>query len=204
MKHYFTAINSTQNAMLTISVALLLVLPSTLTFWPHLIAPHTQLLYALAHYSLLFVMSVRPLADIFTGVKWIRPLVILRKGFGVFSASIIMSFIFSKIIVDPSGFVASFFSFRYWSLEGYALFAHAADVSAFLLLITSNKLSKQVLNKWWKRVQRLSYVYFFGSSLYLFLVFGDQLMLVFMIFVAGITLWAFSNNRKRRLATANV
>lgn len=201
MKLYFALISYIQSALMAISVGILLILPFSLAFFPESFSTATTaLLYALSHYFLVFVMSIRPLADIISKTKWIRPLVILRKGTGVFSAAIIVSFIFAKIIVDPSGYLSSFGTTAYWSLTNYLLLAHVADISAFLLLTTSNKLSKRLLGKWWKRIQRLSYVYFYGSSLYLYLAFGDNTMLHVMTFVTIITLLAFIKNRFKKLA----
>jgi DMSO/TMAO reductase YedYZ heme-binding membrane subunit len=202
MKKYFTFIAYTQNTLMAVSVGMLLSLPFLLAFFPDTFnKPFISLLYTLSHYLLLFVMSIRPLADLLPQNKWVRPLVILRKGAGVGSASIIISFILAKIIVDPSGYFNDFFTLGYWSLYDYSLLAHLADISAFLLLITSNKLSKRILGKGWKRIQKLSYLYFFGSSLFLFLSYNDTLMLYYMIFVSVITLLAFIKNKIKKKAS---
>ena len=121
-------------------ILILMVIPELLVFYPETLNQNT--LYFLAHLSLFFVMIVRPLADLLPQARFIRPLVILRKGFGVFSASIIVSFIIAKLIVDPTGYLAGFGTSAYWSFSGLALFAHLADISAVLLLVTSNNLSK--------------------------------------------------------------
>ena len=145
-------------------------------------------------------MIIRPLADIFSKIKWVRPLVILRKSVGVLSASIIISFIFSKIIVDPSGYFLSFATAKYWSIQNLALLAHLADISAILLLITSNSFSKRILGDWWKRIQRLSYVYFYASSTYILVVLSDKYALNSMIIVTVLTILAFMLNRLRTRA----
>jgi len=192
MKLYFSLIASTQTLLMTLSVIMLLVLPFSLAFFPETFTSNiTSTLYATAHYFLVFVMTIRPLADLIPKVKWLRPLVILRKGTGVISAAIIISFILSKIIVDPANYFGAFGTTAYWSLDRYILLAHLADISALLLLITSNRLSKRLLGKWWKRIQKLAYVYFYGSSLYLYLAFGDMSMLHIMMFITIITVLAF-------------
>jgi len=127
-------------------------------------------------------------------------LVILRKGTGVFSASIIVSFILAKLIVDPSGYLSSFSTLSYWSVTNLALFAHLADISAVLLLVTSNQLSKRLLQKNWKRIQRLSYVYFYASATYVIFILHDSKVIWYLIIVTILTLLAFFNNRQRRLA----
>jgi hypothetical protein len=144
-------------------------------------------------------MVIRPLADIFRGVSWIRPLVILRKGVGVLSASIIVSFIIAKIMVAPYEYLGEMTSLSYWSLGNFTLFAHLADISAVFLLITSNNLSKKLLGANWKRLQRLSYVYFYGSGLYVFFLYGSATMAFYLIMVTFLTTIAYMMNKRRAL-----
>ncbi len=199
MKTYFLLIKFTQLILLGISIIILATLPAVLVFYPDFIS--YQFLYFLAHTSLFFVMIIRPLADIMTKTTIVRPLVILRKGIGVFSASIIVSFILSKIIVDPTGYLASFGTTSYWTLKNLTLFAHLADISAIILLVTSNNLSKRILGANWKRIQKLSYVYFYGSGLYVVFILKDYLILFYLIIVTILTLVAYQTNKKRRLLT---
>jgi DMSO/TMAO reductase YedYZ heme-binding membrane subunit len=139
------------------------------------------------------------LADIFTKIKWIRPLVILRKGAGVFSASIVVSFIISKLMMDPSGYINSIGTIKYWSLVNLALLAHLADISAVILIITSNNLSKRILGTWWKKIQRLSYVYFYASVLYVYLTYGDIKLLFMLLIVTLVTYLASAKNNDKLL-----
>ena len=197
MKTYFTIIKRTQSIMMVLSVLILIGLPELIVYVPESTTQYTTAIYFIAHISLFLVMIVRPLADILRGVKWIRPLVILRKGFGVFSASLIVSFMLSKIIVDPTGFFTAFGTPAYWSVTHMALLAHCADISAVLLLITSNQLSKKILGVFWKRIQKLSYVYFFASGLYVTIILNDMMLPWFMSTVIVLTTTAFIMNRNR-------
>lgn len=202
MKTFFTLIKHTQNSLLAISIVTLATLPAALALTPQWFTDTTYLwLYGIAHFSLFLVMLVRPLADILRGVSWLRPLVILRKGLGVLSASIIVSFIIAKLIVDPIGYVSSFTTPAYWSFTHLALLAHLADISAVLLLITSNNLSKRLLGKGWKRLQRLSYVYFYASGFYVFFVLGETLVLYYLIIVTIVTTLAWFRNHGYILTT---
>lgn len=199
MKSYLTTIKYSQQLLLGVSILILLILPSTAAFHPQAI--DYQLFYMAAHVSLFLVMIIRPLADLLPKIPYVRPLVILRKGMGVFSASIIVSFILAKIIVGPGDYFSSFATTAYWSFEKLALFAHLADISAILLLITSNNLSKKLLGANWKRIQRLSYVYFYGSAFYVFFMLGDQTAPYYLVIVTLVTLAAFFKNRARRMQT---
>jgi len=197
MKTYLTIIKYLQSITLSLGVILLIVLPSILTLAPDLI--ETSLLFAVAHTSLFLVMAIRPLADLLPQFRFIRPLVILRKGVGVLSASIIVSFIISKLIMDASGYLENFFNLSYWSFTSLTYFAHSADVAAVILLITSNNLSKKILGANWKRVQKLAYVYFYASGIYVFGMFGDTLVLSYMVAVTVLTTLAYLSNRQRNL-----
>lgn len=200
MKNYIRSIKWLQQILLSVSLLIMLLLPLLIVFYPDCLSEQTTLLlYDVSHLTIFFVMIIRPLADIFTQSTKIRPLVILRKGVGVLSASIIISFILAKIIIDPSGYFASLFTAQYWSFDALALLAHLGDLSAILLVITSNNLSKRLLGAWWKRIQRLSYVYFYASSLYVYLMFDDTIILLSMIVVTTFTVIAFIKNRNRKL-----
>jgi len=204
MKTYFAFIKHLQQSLLAISIGILATLPSALALTPEIFNASIYFwLYAVAHFMLFLVMIVRPLADILQGVKWLRPLVILRKGMGVLSASIIVSFILSKIIIDAGGYLSSFATLDYWSLKNLALFAHLADISAMLLLITSNNLSKRLLGKSWKRIQRLSYVYFYGSAFYVYFILDETIVAYYLAIVTLVTILAWMRNHGLILQKTN-
>lgn len=193
MAKYFKIINFIQEFLIEESIAMICIVPAIMLFMPGLIGPGLiSFLYTASLVAVFFVMIIRPLADLLPGVKWIRPLVILRKGFGVFSASIILSFMMTKLF--EMGFGAYFSQYldpNYWSLEGFKLFAHLGDVTAVPLLISSNNLSKQILGKNWKRLQQLAYVYFYSGAIYEALAFGSVFAIVAIIVVSVLVLSAY-------------
>ncbi len=201
MKRYITTIKYLQNILLGIGVLTLMSMPLLVVFIPDFSRTYSTQLYEIAHATVFFVMLIRPLADIMTGVTFVRPLVILRKGFGVVSASIVVSFALAKLIMDPLGYMTGFFDAGYWSLTDYALYAHLADVTAILLLITSNNFSKRILGPLWKWIQRLSYVYFYASAFYVFATYGTISVFVYMFIITVVTLTAFLVNTINRLST---
>ncbi len=195
MKTYFKIIQIAQQSLLAISILILCTLPTALVFNPDWFTmDKITWLYAISHFTLFLVMIIRPLADLIRNVVWLRPLVILRKGMGVLSAAIIVSFLLETLITNGSSYIASMGTSAYWSLTNLALFAHLADISAVLLLITSNNLSKQLLGKNWKRIQRLSYVYFYGSSFYVLFVLEDNSVIAYIVIVTLLTFLAFLRN----------
>lgn len=204
MRTYLTIIKYAQTFFLGISIMIMLVLPLVLVFYRDDVSEATILkLYDISHISVFFVMLIRPLADIFFTKKWIRPLVILRKGVGVLAASVVVSVIFSKLIIDAHGYLSAFGTWDYWSLTNYALIAHLADISAIALIVTSNNLSKRILGAMWKKIQRLSYVFFYASSLYVYLTFGHVSLLFSMAIITFVTILAYSKNRQRRVLAIN-
>lgn len=205
MKTYFAFIRYCQEILMATSVVILGTLPTALVLKPEWFTDSVYLsLYSIAHFALFLVMAIRPLADIFKGVNWLRPLVILRKGLGVFSAAIVVSFILSKVIMEGSVYFTSFLTPEYWSLENFALLIHLADISAILLLVTSNNLSKRLLGSAWKRIQRLSYVYFYASATYVIFVLGENLVIAYVVLVTLFTTLAWLRNHGHILKTPNL
>lgn len=199
---YFSFIQSLQQSLLVESVAMLVLLPIVFAFFPDIFPDAWySLLYRISLASVFLVMVIRPLADLFPRVSWLRPLVILRKGFGVLSASIIVSFILSKIMVDGWSYFTAYATPEYWAFTKYFLFAHVGDVSAVLLLITSNKFSKRVMGPWWKRLQKLAYVYFYAGAFYEASAFNETLPLIYMSTVTVLVLSAYIKNRSFSLQT---
>jgi DMSO/TMAO reductase YedYZ heme-binding membrane subunit len=179
-------------------MCVMLFLPLLLVFAPSVIPGSvTTLFYTISLVAVFFVMAIRPLADIMPRASWLRALVILRKGFGVLSASLIMVFVFQKIIQSGGAYFASILTPAYWSLTKYAVLAHLGDLSAVPLLITSNKYSKRVLGPWWKRLQKLAYVYFYAGALYELLALHSMLALVALVIVTMLVLIASVKNRGR-------
>ena len=198
MKTYFKIIKYLQESLLAIAILIMMILPLILVFNKDNIGSSAiSNLYSVSDVFLFFVMMIRPMADIFTKAKWLRPLVILRKSTGVMSASIIVSFILAKLMVDPSGYLGSILTPKYWSMVNYALLAHLADISAVILIVTSNNLSKEIFGSWWKKIQKLAYVYFYGSVLYVYLSYGSPVLLTMLIVVTMVTIVAFIKNKRR-------
>ena len=87
-----------------------------------------------------------------------------------------------KWIANPSSFF-SFFTPLDWSI-GYPLMARLSEITAIILLATSNNFSQKKLGKNWKRIQRSSYVYFIAGGI-VALRYGDDygILATMIIFV---------------------
>jgi DMSO/TMAO reductase YedYZ heme-binding membrane subunit len=93
----------------------------------------------------------------------LRRMVILRKGFWIFSANIIVTMLIAKWIQFPATFFA-FFTLTTWSLW-MGLVARLSELTGVILLVTSNRFSQKKLGIWWKRIQRSSYIYFYTGPI---------------------------------------
>ena len=191
-----------QRFLIAIALVLLVTLPVVSRFGS--IGFETMsILYQLSFGAVFLVMIIRPLADIFNEQTWLRRLIILRKGFGIFSASIIVGFMLATLVTPGSTYLTSMATAHYWSLNKYVLFAHLGDISGFILLLTSNALSQRLLKQNWKRVQRLSYVYFYAGGIYEAAALGSVFAFYAMLIVTGFTISAWSIKIARRVPVMN-
>ncbi len=204
-KAYFDFIQSLQQALLAIGIGILIVLPIVLAYFANYVPDNLYtFLFSFSLFAVFIVMSIRPLADLFPRAAWLRSLVILRKGVGVLSASIIIAIMCSRIMTEGAFYFSNFVSAAHWSIQGGAILAPLGDLSALVLLVTSNKFSKRVLGENWKRVQKLAYVYFYAGALYEYLLLGQRLALLALLIVTALVLAAYVKTRLARSRPALV
>lgn len=152
------------------------------------------LFYDLSFASVFILMLLRPLADIYSEFPWLKRLVLLRKGLGIFSASIIIGFAFGNSIIPGSLYLSNLFSWDFFSFHKYAVFSHLGDVTGFILLLTSNIFSQRVLKRNWKRIQKLSYVYFYSGAVYEAFFLRHSFALYALFVVTNITTLAWGSS----------
>ncbi len=179
----------------TINLASILV-PLTILIIPEL----NNLLWDLSLYSVFILMCIRPLRDLFPKLKFAR-LMPLRKNLGIFSAMIVVSFGAVHYFNLGPSFFAEYFSFAYWSFQNSLFWAHLGELTGFILLITSNKFSMKILKINWKRIQRLSYVYFFSGAWYVFASFDKTFGFIAIVIVSVLTFIAYIKNKDKRNET---
>ncbi|MDD5084263.1 MAG: hypothetical protein PHT88_05055 [Candidatus Moranbacteria bacterium] len=192
-----------QKGIIGISLLLLAGIPAASSFFDMSFEVRGWL-YIFSFVAVFLLMLVRPLADIFTEQLWVRRLVILRKGFGIFSASIIVGFMIASIIAPQSVYLASFFTAHFWSFGNYVAFAHIGDITGLILLITSNTFSQRILKLNWKRIQRLSYVYFYAGGIYEAFALNSTFALYAILVVTNITVLAWAVKLWRKSAATPV
>ncbi|MFZ1988035.1 MAG: hypothetical protein WAV21_03340 [Minisyncoccia bacterium] len=204
-KAFFSFIAVLQETLLALGIGILLVLPIALAYFSAYIPEWSYtILFGVSLFTVSLVMAIRPLADLFPNVPQVRSLVILRKGFGVLSASIIVAIMLSKFMIGGFSYAIDFFRLEHWSIGDGAILAPAGDLSALVLLITSNKFSKRILGRNWKRIQKLAYVYFYAGALYEYLFLGQTLALAALIIVTILVVAAYLKNHCKRTASVAI
>ncbi|MDA9129071.1 ferredoxin [Candidatus Gracilibacteria bacterium] len=151
-----------------------------------------SILFLLTWYAVVFVMLIRPLADIFPKLKILRRMVVLRKGFGIFSASIIVTMLIAKWIQTPATF-AAFFTLQGWTFW-LSMTSRLSEVTALILLATSNTFSQRVLGIWWKRIQRVAYIYFYSGPI-IALQYSDTVLEYYIPMILLPIVWLLAHYR---------
>ena len=101
------------------------------------------------------------MSELFPKYKILKQLIFLRKAFGILSAIIIVSnFVWTAAIQDD--FFKHYFVIAKWSSLD-TLMARSSEWTAIILLATSNLWSVKKLKKNWKRIQKLTYLYFISG-----------------------------------------
>lgn len=152
-------------------------------------------LWDLSLYSVFILMIIRPLSNIFPSLSLYK-LMPLRKPLGIFSSIIVVIFgLIHYFNLGFNGFITEYFSFAYWSFTNNIFWAHLGELTGFILLITSNIFSVKLLKRNWKRIQNLSYVYFFSGSWYVFTSFDKTFGIITIIIVFELTFIAYIKKR---------
>ncbi|QQS59599.1 ferredoxin [Candidatus Peregrinibacteria bacterium] len=125
-----------------------------------------NLLWDISWWSVVILMLLRPLSEVFPKLVFLKHLIPLRKGLGILSASVVTVTAIYTYVPHLDLFFSTYFSLYYWSISNYNFFAHLGELTGIVLLLTSNVWSQKVLGRSWKKIQRLSYVYFITGGIY--------------------------------------
>lgn len=160
-----------------ITILFAFFIPFIIIYYPS----YTYTLWDISWWSLLFVMIIRPLADIFPKILAFRRLIELRKSFWILSSMVIVSALLIKAYSYWTDYINIYFSFNNFFSSYNYLYARIWEITWLILLITSNTFSQKTLWVWWKRVQRLSYLYFISGWLYIYQYWETKVILSFAI-----------------------
>ena len=138
-------------------------------------------LWDISWWSLFLLMIIRPLADIFPKLLIFRKLVELRKALWILSAMIIVSRLWIWAYWYWIDYFSLYFSVKSFLISNNSIFARIGEITALILLVTSNNFSQNILWKWWKRIQRLSYLYFISGWIYIYQFWEAKIIISFSI-----------------------
>ena len=155
------------------------------------------LLYDISWFSVVLVMAVRPLKDIFPRIWIFRTLCYYRKALWILSSIIIVTHLFWWLYFNPASLERYFMSAR-WEVW-LALTARLSEITALILLLTSNDISQKILWQWWKHVQRSSYIYFItwgimAAQLFPLKVYPFMCIVIILYIIAEIMIYKRKNN----------
>ncbi len=149
---------------------------------------------------LLFILFIRPLSEIFTDLKIFRGLMPLRKELGILCGSFAVAhsigYFLNGNITLPSGFLDS----EIWNISDYYFWGMIGFIIALILTLTSNIFSIKILKRYWKKLHRLTYIFFFVIIIHIVLIraFNEGTFMAFEVWnsvlpaLALIVLWGVS------------
>ncbi|MBD3330431.1 hypothetical protein GF354_02770 [Candidatus Peregrinibacteria bacterium] len=122
---------------------------------------------------LAFVLILRPLSDLI-GAIFLRKLVLKRKEIGIISALFIIAHTVAVFVVFDLP-ITAFWSESSWSFSSAFTWGLLSLIVLIPVFLTSNRFSMLRLKKWWKYIQKLSYLIFIFAGIHIYLVDGKWL-----------------------------
>lgn len=141
----------------------------------------------LSWYLLIIIVYSRPLADIFNKADFLKKIVCLRKEIWIVCAifGITHSFWFFLSQNNIAWFLDSYY---YLSSNWYWFWMYALIIS-IPLLITSNIFSVKLLWKYWKKIQRLTYLFFIFIWIHIIILKPHDKIQIILIMAVWLILW---------------
>jgi len=146
---------------------------------------------------LVLIVFIRPLSDIFPQVKLFKKLLMFRKQLWVISGTFILAHSVGFFLKSNLSIAASLVSASYWdfgTLFGWGLLG---TILMIPVLLTSNVYSMKLLWKYWKPIQKLTYLFFVFGAVHLAFVkpMNAPSLLLLILFWAILWIMAFAKVR---------
>lgn len=142
---------------------------------------------------LIGIMIIRPLSDVFSDIKFLRKLVPMRKEFGILSATLILAHGYGYFLSNKLSVLSEITNSSYWAYNGIFLWGAFGFIIAFFLLLSSNMTAVRILKKWWKPLQRFSYLFFLLGGIHIALVNSRYLTEIVYEMVIVLSLWLLAH-----------
>lgn len=165
--------------------------------------PKQYLLFgSIGWFALIVLMFLRPLADIFPKGNIFAKMMFLRKSLGVLSGMFILAHGIGFFLERNLSLPSSLFLSEYWSLDtlyGWGMFG---ILLLLPLLVTSNTFSIKLLGKWWKPLQRLSYLFFLVGAIHV--AFAQKSIVPLIIFSIWLICWIIAEVKQKEKPVSSV
>ena len=153
----------------------------------------SNIYWEIAMYAATFTLIIRPIYDFFPGSDVLRALLKWRKGIGLISSGIVISFWLSRNVsltdITP---LLNYFSATKWNFTVENVLERTTEITALTLFLISNKWMVLHFNKLWRQLQKLAYVYFLSAAILLTVVHEKTYGLVCLIlFFAIYQAWIY-------------
>lgn len=139
---------------------------------------------------LIALMFVRPLSDLFPQVGLLKALVPWRKEVGILSGILLLAHAYGYFLDGKLSITEELGQASYWALDSHFMWATVGMAAGTIVLVISNKFSMRMLGLWWKRIQQLAYLFFFGGAIHIYLINGKEEILAIAVAVA--ILWVLA------------
>ncbi len=137
----------------------------------------------LSWYLLILIVFIRPLADIFPQIKFLRKIVGMRKEIGIMCATFGLAH-GVWFFLNSGEWITGIFNPSYWSLTNEFGWWMLALVISIPLLITSNIYSMKLLKKYWKPLQRFTYLFFIFTAIHIAFVRPSETLATIILVLA--------------------
>ena len=148
-------------------------------------------------YFLVFLMFIRPIKDIFPRFKFLWKSVSLRKELWIISWTFAISHVIWYFLVYNLS-ISFILDSIFWDLRWPMGWGAFGFIVSLILLFTSNVFSMKKLWKYWKKIQRLSYLMFLFVAVHIALVKEWAMLETSIIIISYIILFIIAYIKKKR------
>lgn len=140
-------------------------------------------------YCLLLIVFSRPLRDILPRLGILKKIVALRKEIWIISGVFIVTHSVWFFLNAKMSLLTWFTNPDYYNLTNLFGWWMIGMYIGIILTITSNKFSQKLLWKNWKRLQRLTYLFFIFGAIHIAFVDNEKILPLSIVVNSWAILW---------------
>ena len=144
-------------------------------------------LWNLSWILLLIIVYSRPLSNIFKKIVFLKKIVSIRKELWILCATLwIAHAIWFFLNTNNISWILDSF---YWNVNNAFWYWMYALIISIPLLLTSNIYSMKLLGRNWKRIQRLTYLFFLFITIHIVLIKPHESLLPIILLIIWAIIW---------------